>query len=217
MDTAALVLAAGESSRMGRPKALLDWGGTPLLQHQVDQLVEAGCDPIVVVVGARAQQVRARLRRGSRCRVVENAAYRSGRASSVRVGARALPDAVDAVVVASVDGPLTATTVRALMDERAHGGAAIVVPRHEGRNGHPALFGGELLGELREVTEAGEGLRTLRRAHADATTFLDVDDPRVLLNLNTPDEYASAAKRWVPGRASGGAPGGEEPRSHRQS
>jgi len=202
---------------MGRPKALLDWGGAPLLQHQVDELAAAGCDPIVVVLGARSQQVRARLRPGSPCRVVENAAYRSGRASSVRVGARAVPDGVDAVVVASVDGPLSAATVRALLDERARGGAAIVVPRHEGRRGHPALFGAELLTELRAVTEAGEGLRALRRAHADATAFVDVDDPRVLLNLNTPDEYASAAKRWVPGRASGGAPGGEEPRSHRQS
>ena len=75
------------------------------------------------------------------------------------------------------------------------GPGAIVVPRHGGRNGHPSLFDGALLPELRAVQEASQGLRAVRRAHTKTTTFLDVDDPLVTLNLNTPEAYESAKVR----------------------
>ena len=88
---AAIVLAAGESRRMGRAKARLDWGGTPLLQHQIDELDGAGCDPVVVVLGHEADSIAAAIRCAGGCRVVRNREYASGRASSLRAGAAALP------------------------------------------------------------------------------------------------------------------------------
>ena len=90
-------------------------------------------------------------------------------------------------MVASVDTPLSRATVRALIDawRALPGPGAIVVPRHGGRNGHPGLFDGALLPELRAVQEESQGLRAVRRAHTKTTTFLDVDDPLVTLNLNT--------------------------------
>ena len=203
---AAIVLAAGESRRMGRPKPLLDWGGKPLLQHQIDELSAAGCEPIVVVLGHDAERIAAAIRCGG-CPVVHNREYASGRASSLRAGADALPDDAAAVVVASVDTPLRSATVGALIEawrDRADPGA-IIVPRHAGRNGHPSLFGGSLLPELRAVREESQGLRAVRRAHADATAFLDVDDPLVTLNLNTPQAYESARRAYAPdGTASSG-------------
>lgn len=193
-EVAAIVLAAGESTRMGRPKPLLDWGGKPLLQHQIDELSGAGCDPLVVVLGNQAPTVRAAITCDAPCRIVVNAAYRNGRASSLRAGAAVLPDERDAVVVTSVDGPCSADTVQRLITawREQPGSRDIVVPSFEGKNGHPALFGGALLGELREVQEATEGLRAVRRAHADTTRFLNVDDPFVTLNLNTPEAYEAA-------------------------
>jgi CTP:molybdopterin cytidylyltransferase MocA len=190
---AAIVLAAGESRRMGRAKALLDWGGKPLLQHQIDELTSAGCAPIVVVLGHEADRIAAAVRCDGGCRVVRNRDYASGRASSLRAGAEALPDNAAAVVVASVDTPVRGATVRALIEvwKGRPGPDAIIVPRHAGRNGHPSLFDGALLTELRAVREESQGLRAVRRAHADATTFLDIDDPLVTLNLNTPEAYDS--------------------------
>ena len=197
---AAIVLAAGESRRMGRAKALLDWDGKPLLQHQIDELSAAGCEPIVVVLGHEKERIAAGIRCAGGCRVVHNREYASGRASSLRAGADALPDDAAAVVVASVDTPLRSATVGALIEAwrgRADPGA-IIVPRHAGRNGHPSLFGGSLLPELRAVREESQGLRAVRRAHTAATAFLDVDDALVTLNLNTPEAYESARRAYAP-------------------
>ena len=189
---AALILAAGESTRMGEVKALLDWGGKPLLQHQIDELAAAGCEPVHVVLGHEGQRIKESVRCDAPCRLVLNAQYMTGRASSVRAGAATLPDGASAVVIASVDTPSSAATVRALIEAWRAGDAAIVVPRRAGRNGHPALFDGALLPALRAVEERHEGLRAVRRAHAQATQFLDLDDPLVGLDLNTPEEYAAA-------------------------
>ena len=195
---AGLILAAGESRRMGRPKATLDWGGVPLLHHQVQALREAGCEPVIVVLGAEAHNLRARLREAPPCVVVENAAYRSGRASSLRVGASLVPDDAGAVLVASVDQPCRASTVEALIAAWRTSEALIVVPRHDGRNGHPVLIDSALRAELGAVQEASEGLRAVRAAHREATRFVDVDDPRVTLNLNTPAAYEAARATLAP-------------------
>jgi CTP:molybdopterin cytidylyltransferase MocA len=191
---AAIVLAAGESSRMGEPKALLDWGGKVLVQHQIDELTTAGCNPVVVVLGHDARRIAEAISCEGACRVVINEGYQEGRASSVRVGAEAVPDGAEAVVVASVDQPCRAGTVRALIESYRAAGGAIVVPRYEGRNGHPALFASELIGDLRAVAEASEGLRAVRRREAAGTRFLDIDDAWVRLDLNTPEDYAAASE-----------------------
>ena len=190
---AAIILAAGESQRMGEPKALLDWGGKPLLQHQIDEMLAAGCTAVVVVLGADAETVRAPIRRDGGCEMVVNADYAQGRASSVQRGAETAPDGAAALVVASVDQPLRASTVRRLVEALLESGAAIVVPRYQGTNGHPVVFAGGLLGELRGVTEAGEGMRAVRAAHTGDTYFLDVNDAWVTLNLNDRADYERAA------------------------
>jgi CTP:molybdopterin cytidylyltransferase MocA len=192
MTVAAIILAAGESTRMGRPKALLDWGGRTLLQHQIDTFSEAGCEPVVVVLGARAHQIRARTQCGGPCRLVENAAYRSGRSSSLRIGGMTLDDDVEAILIASVDGPSSLSTTRALIEAWRQSASRIIVPRFSGRNGHPTLFDGALLGELRELQESTLGLKSVRSAHADSTQFIDCNDPWIRLNLNTPEQYSAA-------------------------
>ena len=177
---------------MGEPKALLRWGTVTLLQHQVDALRSAGCDPIVVVLGHEAERLRAGLECRPPCRIVVNGAYQEGRASSVRTGMAAAPDGARAVVVASVDQPCRATTVRALISAQSERGAPIAVPERNGQRGHPAVFAGALLPELRRVQEQTQGLKAVRRAHADETIFVASDDPWVTLDLNTREDYAAA-------------------------
>ncbi len=190
---AAILLAAGASTRMGRPKQLLDWAGQPLLAAQVEALLSAGCAPVIVVVGAHERLVRAALPDHPSVRCVANHAWREGRAGSVRMGARAVPPSVDGVVVASVDSPCSVVAIRACSEALAERSDAwIVVPRCDGRNGHPPLFHSDLLADLQTVTERGEGIRALRRRHAERTIFVETDDPLCLLNLNTPQSYQRA-------------------------
>ena len=190
---AAILLAAGESSRMGRPKQLLDWRGQALIAAQVEALLAARCRPVVVVLGAHDREVRAAIPSRPDVQIATNRNWREGRASSIRTGARAVPPAVDAVVVVSVDQPTDASVIEKLESafDRSPD-ARIAVPRHDGRNGHPPLFRSELLPQLQSVTERQEGLRALRRRHAERTIFVEADNPIVTLNLNTPDAYRRA-------------------------
>ena len=194
MTTAAILLAAGASSRMGRAKPLLDWGGRPLVAAQVKALQAAGCTPVIVVLGARAAAVRRAL--PAVARWTANIAWREGRAGSIRAGARAVPAHAERIVIASVDQPCSAEAVRRTIAAlAANPDARIAVPRHAGRNGHPPVFDAALLPELRRVSERSEGLRELRRRWREATIFVEVDDPLVLLNLNTPEDYRAALER----------------------
>ena len=192
---AAILLAAGASTRMGRPKQLLDWGGRPLLAAQVEALLAADCAPVIVVLGAHEPRVRAAVPDHPAVRWISNRAWREGRAGSIRAGARAIPPTADGVFVASVDSPCSVSAIRICADAFARNSqACITVPRHEGRNGHPPLFRIDLLPELRSVTERGQGIRELRRRHSDCTIFVDSGDPLCLLNLNTPESYQRALK-----------------------
>lgn len=191
VSAAAILLAAGASSRMGESKALLDWGGRPLVAAQVGALAAAGCDPVIVVLGSQAGAVRRALPSGARWTI--NGAWREGRAGSIRAGARVAPRHVERVVVASVDQPCSASAVRRTLEAlAADREARIAVPRHGGRNGHPPVFDAALLPELRRATERGEGLREVRRRWRERTIFVDVEDPAVLLDLNTPEDYRRA-------------------------
>jgi molybdenum cofactor cytidylyltransferase len=179
---ATLLLAAGESTRMGRPKALLPWRGTDLLAYCVAELPNP-----IVVLGHGADELASRVD----VPVVVNERYREGRATSIAAGARALPDGVTAVVIASVDQPRP----RALIDRllAAHAGA-ISRPTYRGEHGHPPVFDRSLIPELRAVSEESEGMKSLLRRHAVAD--VEIDDPLVVVNLNTPDEYARAYARF---------------------
>jgi len=190
-SVAALLLAAGESRRMGKPKSLLEWRGQPLLAYQVRQLHQAGVGEVVVVAGHDAGRVRA-VAEGAGARVVVNPSYRDGRATSLRVGAEALPPDVETVLILSVDQPRTAAVHRRLIDAHQAAGALITTPLHAGRGGHPILLAGSLLEELRLVTEATEGLRALVRRYDAQRLRVPMDDPSVLLEFNTPAEYAAA-------------------------
>ena len=190
---AAILLAAGESARMGELKQLLDWGGRPLVTAQIEALLGADCRPIVVVLGAYANRVRAAIPSGANILLTTNHQWQQGRASSIRAGSRAVPVKAGPVAVVSVDQPASAKVVARLATELDNSDDSLIaVPRHEGRNGHPPIFASQLLPELQNVTERQEGLRQVRRRHADRTIFLEMNDPLVTLNLNTPDAYRRA-------------------------
>ena len=194
-DVAAILLAAGESSRMGRLKQLLPWAGATLLEWQVAQMRDAGVADVVAVLGHEAAAIRDAVGKLP-ARVVVNESYMEGRASSLRRGAEAIRDDAGAVLVLAVDQPRPAAVTRRLIERWRESGALLVVPAAGGRRGHPVLVDGSLLAELRSVSEAELGLRAVTERHAASTELVEIEDASVNLDLNTPADYASAYAKF---------------------
>ena len=194
--TAAILLAAGESTRMGQPKALLPWGGVTLIEYQVRQLSDADVDEIVVVLGHAADEIRERV--PDMARVVVNLLYQEGRATSLRAGAGALPDNAGPIIVLDVDQPRPAELLRSLLAAHEAGVSPISRPVFAGQHGHPPVLDGPLLEELRAVEETSLVLRGVMTAHAIDVADIDLGDERVLVSFNTPEEYADALTRFGP-------------------
>lgn len=201
-----LLLAAGESTRMGSPKPLLDWRGRPLVQYQVQQLLRGGCDLVIVVLGHRASRVIPFIP-AQGARVVVNPLYRRGRATSVRAGAAAVPPEARWVLVLGVDQPRPAGAIRQVVRAAVASRAAIVTPTYGGRHGHPTAFAGRLLPELAQVEDATLGLRAVVQRHREEIQEAPAASDVVLQDLNTPQDYQAArrenAKSSLPGERVG--------------
>jgi CTP:molybdopterin cytidylyltransferase MocA len=175
---------------MGRPKPLLGWQGSTLIEYQIFQLREASCEPVIAVLGHAADQVRPAAERAG-ATIVVNQSYREGRASSLRAGAEAITDA-EVILVASVDQPRPAKVIRRLIESHE---ARVTLPVHGGRRGHPVLVDGSLLAELRGADEKTQGLRAIVDRYR--VCEVEFDSPVVLLDLNTPEEYEEARKTFA--------------------
>ena len=145
---AAIVLAAGPSSRMGSPKALLPWGGTTLVGYAVRELAAAGAARIVVVLGADAEQVRAGLPKIQGLMPTVNPDYATGRSSSIRAGAGAVPPESTAVIIQSVDQPCPSEIIQRLYEAVQTAGVDVAIPIFDDRPGHPVCLSGRLIPEL---------------------------------------------------------------------
>ena len=184
-STAGLILAAGESRRMGRPKALLRYGKETFLDTLVGLFARV-CSPVIVVLGAAADEIEAAALRPAV--FVRNANYMRGQTSSMQCGLRAVPPEAAGVLFTLVDHPaVTADTVGRLLD--GAGAGRLRVLRYRGRNGHPIWFSRGLIGEFLALPEDGAA-RGVVRAHTAETEFLDVDDPGVAADIDNPEDYA---------------------------
>jgi molybdenum cofactor cytidylyltransferase len=186
----ALVLAAGESMRMGMLKPLLRFGETTFLEQIIGVLRRSEVDGITVVLGAKAETVRVSVDL-SQVNVVINEGYREGQLSSLIAGLRSIAPAVEAIVLCLVDHPfITAETVSRLIGAFGQTRKPIVLPVFGGRRGHPALFAREVFDELIGAP-AQEGARHVVQANRDRVFEVEVADGAVLTKIDTPEEYFS--------------------------
>ncbi|MBI2765058.1 MAG: nucleotidyltransferase family protein [Chloroflexi bacterium] len=188
-----IVLAAGMSTRMGQPKALLDWNGEPLINYQVRQLREAGVDEVIVVLGHRSDDIYRVVRRAD-CRVMQNARYFAGRAGSLRIGAKAVNRDAEAIIILNVDQPRTASFLKQLIAAHEPSFAA-TRPSSGGHSGHPVIVSGSLRQELLEATDQSDGLRGVLRRHASEIHEF-ASDEMSQLDVNTPEEYEAAVRSF---------------------
>ena len=180
---------------MGRPKPLLAWSGTTLIQHQVRCLLDGGAAEVVVVLGHEADAV-APYVDGPNVRVVVNPDYCQGRSTSVKAGLRAIDPSAAAVLLLAVDQPRTSAIVSTIVTSHVESNALITSPRHGGRGGHPLVFAASLKDELAAINEESEGVREVFQRHRSQVNEVIIHDPMVRLDLNTPEEYAEAFARY---------------------
>jgi molybdenum cofactor cytidylyltransferase len=191
----AVVLAAGKSERLGRPKPLLPTGnGTPFLAAILETMTGTAVDEVRVVVGYEAEQV---IDVGGLVRhvIVHNREFERGMLSSVQAGIRALPSGTTAFLVWPVDQPLVrADTVDRIIEAWKSQHAPVVVPTYQGKRGHPTLFSAKLSAELLRAPE-DQGARAVVHAHEKNLVEVEVDDPGILTDIDTPQAYRKAFGR----------------------
>ncbi len=185
---AAIVLAAGGSTRMGHPKQLARFRGRSLIRTACEAAVEAGANPVVAVLGAKAEVCEAELA-GLPVKAARNEQWQSGMASSITTGLDALAstgEPAEAVLICLCDQPcVTADTLGALM--RAYrSGARIVASAYNGTFGAPAIFHSEFFGALRAL-RGDEGARKLFHDFADET--VGVAHPSAAFDVDTAEDY----------------------------
>lgn len=176
---AGLLLAAGEGSRIGQPKALVQVGGVPLAQRGMTLLRDGGCAPVAVVLGAAQVDTPGAI-------AVHNPHWRSGMGSSLRAGLDALPDTAAAVVVALVDQPcILPEAVRRLV--QAHeAGAAIAVASYDGRPRNPVLLSRVHWPAVASVAVGDVGARPFLRANPALVTHIECGDIADPADVDTP-------------------------------
>lgn len=194
INAAVIVLAAGDSTRMGRPKALLDWGGVPLVDHVLGVAAQAGCSRFHVVLGkdAKAIQAGARLREVN---VIVNPQPELGQVSSLKLAMQAQDFSTDCCICWPVDVPLVRPAdVRALIDAYAQWRASLMrifIPTHEGRRGHPMLVDIGFRQPFMELKADQTARKVIEDNHTQVKE-VPVDNPGVLADIDTPEEYRSA-------------------------
>ena len=184
----AVIPAAGRSLRMGTPKALLDAKGKTFLARILSSLKDGGASPLLVVVRSLEDTVALEAERLGAATVL-NPAPAAGPVSSLQAGLKVLPAEAEAVLFSPVDHPLfSPRTVRTLLEVFPNTGAPLVVPAFEGWRGHPVLFGSSLFPELLEK-DLPEGARTVVRRYLAQRLQVSVDDPGILADIDSPEEY----------------------------
>jgi len=188
MKVAGVILAAGRSSRMGRDKALLAYAETTFLGSLVS-VFEQCCEPVVVVLGHHAEAIRPA---AGAARVAVNEDYDRGMLSSLQTGLRALPEDAEAVAFTLVDHPgLRVETLRRLIAAFEESGAPLASPTYGGERGHPVIVSREVADELLALPAGASPKPVLRGRYAEAV-FVEVDDPAVVADIDTPEDLERA-------------------------
>ncbi len=198
---AAIVLAAGASQRMGRPKQLLPVGDKTMLQHLVDVVRASPAEPVVVVLGHRAEEMRVSLQEED-VAIVVNEDWEAGLSASVQAGLNALAPDVRAALFVLADQPaLTAEVIAQVVERYRRTRSPIVVPTYRGQRGNPVLFDRALFLELMQV-KGDQGGRSLLSRYPSRVEEVAVSSAGVLVDIDTPDDYQRLMNDLLNGRCS---------------
>lgn len=190
MQIAAVVPAAGSSTRMGGAnKLLLPWKASTVIRQVIDALTASGVEEIVVTLGHEAETMRQALGKAP-VRILHNTSHQQGMSTSILQGVKMLPDKVDGIMIALADMPeIRPATIAALCNAfHSHAGKYIVVPVHDEQPGHPVIFPGALRNQLLRL-EGDRGAKDVIEQNHDSVLRVDVNDPGVCRDIDSMEDY----------------------------
>ena len=191
---AGIILAAGASSRMGTPKALLDYRGETFVGRLV-RVLGTSCHPVIVVLGYHADAIRPKV--PSTATIVINPDPSRGQLSSLQTGLAALPAEADGFAFIPVDSPAVAEDTVATLArtfEQRNPSTLFVIPRQSGKRGHPVIAARSIAAEFLALPATAEA-REVVHAHVDRTEYVDVDDSGIFTDVDDPEAYRRLKER----------------------
>jgi molybdenum cofactor cytidylyltransferase len=185
----AIILAAGESKRMGQPKMLLPWGNRTVIEHVVTTFLNAGVEDIIVVTGGAKARVEAVLANYS-VWITHNLEYTSGEMlSSLQQAIRNMPGETQAALIGLGDQPqVQESSIRAICEAYKTSRSTLIVPSFQMKRGHPWLVARPLWNEILELRPPSTP-RDLLNKYSNAIHYVTVDTPTILADLDTPEDY----------------------------
>jgi molybdenum cofactor cytidylyltransferase len=190
----AVVLAAGESKRMGQPKMLLPFKESTILETVIRSLLDANIPNVLVVLGAESARL-SELLRNYPVQPIYNPNYSQGMLSSVQAGFAALPSEAQSVLVVLGDHPMVSgSIITRLMTASQTAPDSIVLPVYQGRRGHPVLIPSRYRSEIATLSHS-VGLRQLLQRNPDAVLEIRVDSPEILQDIDDPQAYQEALSK----------------------
>lgn len=189
MKIAGIILSGGASRRMGTPKALLLIENETFLDRMI-RLFSVVCDPIIVVLGHNAEQIRSGIQRASQVTFVVNPDPERGMLSSLQCGLEALPAGAEAVMFTPVDHPgIQGSTIEKLAAQFQTMPAPLTIPTHGGIHGHPVRITRPLIAELLALPASAQARDAIHR-HLSEASLVEVDDAAVSIDIDDPSAYA---------------------------
>ena len=187
----AIVLAAGDSSRMGElNKLLLPFNSKTIIETVVDKLEAADVDEVIVVLGFEAQQIRNKLKNRA-VQFVDNTGYRNGMTSSIQTGVSTASESSAGYLICLADMPLlTPQDYKRIINEFKLGQKWIVKPTFQGQSGNPIMFSANFKKEILEHKDP-DGCRKIVQQFKEFVNTIEFTDDRVLRDIDTPDDYSS--------------------------
>ncbi|HLO17874.1 MAG TPA: nucleotidyltransferase family protein [Anaerolineales bacterium] len=185
----AIILAAGESKRMGQPKMLLPWGKLTVIEHVITTFLHAGIENLIVVTGGAREKVEKTIEQYP-VQIIHNEDYANGEMlSSLQRGMKALSHQVQATLIGLGDQPqVQEGSVRLICKTYRASESRLIVPSFQMKRGHPWLVARPLWQELLEM-KTPESPRDFLNRHADEIHYVNVDTPSILTDLDTPQDY----------------------------
>jgi molybdenum cofactor cytidylyltransferase len=189
----AILLAAGESRRMGSPKLLLKWGDSTIIEKSVDALLASKVDELIVVLGYRAQEI-SRTLGSRRLKITINPQYRMGMSTSIRRGLGQVDPKSEVILVALADLPFIETDViNHLIDSYRRNPYGIVLPSYKGERGHPVILSRFRYQEEMNHLTGDRGCRPILDLHPGDVLEVEVDSESVVADIDSWEQYKAMA------------------------
>ncbi|MFF2587650.1 NTP transferase domain-containing protein [Peribacillus butanolivorans] len=197
LKVGAVILAAGMSTRMGKPKLLLPLNGQPLFKHALKATVDVSLQPIVLIAGHYIEEIRHYTHDFEDIEIIYNQNYANGMASSLKLGIQAVKKDVDAVMVFLADQPLVSKSIVQLLIDHykahKHEGIRIVRSKYKEDLGHPILFDAELFNEFDSI-EGDQGGKEIIKKYTQLTKIISFDNQMWGMDVDTPEDYLKMKK-----------------------